>query len=194
MGRYIIGITGASGSIYGVRLAEEILKSKNEAYLVVTENGEKVIKYETGYSLQDVVKRLGTIAIGGINLCNINDMFSPIASGSFKIDGMAVIPCSMSALGRIANGISLNLLDRAADVCIKEKRKIVLVPRETPFSAIHLENMLKLSKCGVDILPAAPGFYNKPETIDDMVNFIAGKTLEHLGIENNLYKKWGNQQ
>lgn len=190
MKKYIIGITGASGSIYGIRLAEEILKLGNEVYLVVTQNGQKVMEYETGYSLQDTLKRLS--GTGSINLCDINDMFAPIASGSFKIEGMAVIPCSMSALGRISNGISLNLLDRAADVCIKEKRRLVLVPRETPFSTIHLENMLNLSKCGVDILPAAPGFYNRPNSIEDMVNFIVGKALEHLCIENGLYKKWGD--
>lgn len=190
MKKYIIGITGASGSIYGIRAAEEILKSKNVVYLVVTENGGRVLEYETGYSLENAAKRLEQT--GKLNICNIHDMFAPIASGSFKVDGMAVVPCSMSTLGRISNGISMNLLDRAADVCIKEKRKLVLVPRETPFSTIHLENMTRLSKCGVDILPANPGFYNKPQSIDDMVNFIVGKTLEHLGMENNLYQKWGN--
>ncbi|MDI6619428.1 MAG: flavin prenyltransferase UbiX [Clostridiales bacterium] len=189
MKKYIIGITGASGSIYGVRLAEEVLKRKNDVFLVITENGERVMEYETGYGLSDVIKRLSET--GNINLCGIHDIFAPIASGSFKVDGMAVVPCSMGTMGCLANGISLNLLDRAADVCIKEKRKLVLVPRETPLNTIHIENMLKLSKCGVDIIPAAPGFYNKPESIDDMVNFITGKVLEHLGMENDLYKKWG---
>ena len=191
MKKYIIGITGASGSIYGVRLAEEVLKRKNDVFLVITENGERVMEYETGYGLSDVIKRLSET--GNINLCGIHDIFARIASGSFKVDGMAVVPCSMGTMGCLANGISLNLLDRAADVCIKEKRKLVLVPRETPLNTIHIENMLKLSKCGVDIIPAAPGFYNKPESINDMVNFITGKVLEHLGMENDLYKKWGDR-
>lgn len=190
MKKYIIGITGASGSIYGIRLAEEILKARNEVFLVVTKNGWKVIDYETGYNLDGVVKRLE--CYGKVNLCDIEDLFAPIASGSFKVEGMAVVPCSMSTMGRISNGISINLLDRAADVCIKEKRKLILVPRETPLSTIHIENMLKLSRSGAIILPAAPGFYNRPQSIDDMVNFVAARILDHLGIENNLYKKWGD--
>ncbi|SKA87874.1 4-hydroxy-3-polyprenylbenzoate decarboxylase [Caloramator quimbayensis] len=189
MKKYIVGITGASGSIYGIRAAEELLKQNNEVYLTITDNGKKVMSYETGYEVGDIIEKLKNI--GKINLCNNNDLFEPIASGSFKVEGMVVAPCSMSAAGRMANGISLNLLDRAADVCIKEKRKLILVPREAPLSNIHLENMLKLSKSGAVILPASPGFYIKPQSVDDMINFIVSRILDSLNIENNLCKKWG---
>lgn len=188
MKKYIVGITGASGSIYGIRLAEEILKAQNEVFVVITDNGQKVMKYETGLEIDVFLKRLE--CFGKVNLCDINDLFAPIASGSFKVEGMVIAPCSMSAIGRISNGISLNLLDRAADVCIKEKRKLIVVPREMPFSTVHLENMLKLSQSGAVILPASPGFYNKPESIDDMINFVVSRILDNLDIENNISKRW----
>lgn len=188
MKKYIVGITGASGSIYGIHTAKEILKQNNEVYIVVTDNGKKVLSYETGYDFSDIVKELKNY--GKVNICNINDFFEPIASGSFKVEGMVVAPCSMSAIGRISNGICLNLLDRAADVCLKERRKLIIVPRETPLNNIHLENMLKLSKSGAVILPASPGFYIKPKSIDDIINFIVSRILDSLGIENNICKRW----
>ena len=191
MSRYIIGITGASGSVYALRLLEVLLGQGHEVHLVFTHNGLKVFNFETGIaitadSLSDFGKFDGTLIIH-----DVDDLFAPISSGSFITDGMAVIPCSMSTLGEIYTGASKNLLGRSADVCIKEKRKLVLVPRETPLSSIHLRNMLSLSELGVVILPAMPGFYQKPQTLNDMVDFVVSRVLDCMGIKNNLYKKWG---
>lgn len=122
---------------------------------------------------------------------DVEDLFAPTASGSFKTDGMIIISCSMSSLGEIANGVSKNLLGRSADVCIKERRKLVIVPRETPLSSIHLKNMLTLSEAGATILPAMPGFYHKPENLEDLIDFMVGKVLDTLNIDNNLFTKWG---
>lgn len=191
MSRYIVGITGASGSIYAVRLLEELLKAGHEVHLIVTGNGLKVMSYEIEYSNENCLGRLQAL-YDSLKLHDINNLFSSVASGSFKTEGMAVIPCSMSTLGEIACGVSKNLLGRAADVCIKENRKLVLVPRETPLSQIHLRNMLTLSEAGATILPAMPAFYQRPEGINDLVDFIVGRVLESLGIDNNLYKKWGD--
>ena len=205
MGSYIVGITGASGSIYGVRLIEELLVTGNDVHIVITDSGKKVIEYETGYHAEAFARHLeingNTISgkKGNRNFSNkgkvifyeIDNLFAAIASGSFKTDGMIVLPCSMSTLAEIANGISKNLLTRAADVCIKEKRKLVIVPRETPLSTIHLKNMLALSETGVTILPAMPGFYHKPQSMEDLINFVVGKVLDTLNIENQLFEKWG---
>lgn len=191
MARYIIGITGASGSIYGVRVIEELLRRENEVHLVLTQNGGKVLAYELEKSLKEVLSELNKCG-SRMFVHDIEDLFAPIASGSFKVDGMAIVPCSMSTLGEIANGVSKNLLGRAADVCIKEGRKLIIVPRETPLSSIHLKNMLTLCELGINILPAMPGFYQRPKTMDDIINFVVGRVLSGLGIENNLYLKWGN--
>lgn len=189
MARYIVGITGASGSIYGVRLMEELLKRNHEIHLVLTNNGEKVLSYELRKDLKSIIEEL-KIFNEKLLIHDINNLFAPIASGSFKVDGMVIIPCSMSTLAEVSSGVSKNLLGRAADVCIKEKRNLILVPRETPLSPIHLRNMLYLSEIGVKILPAMPGFYHHPESIDDIVNSIVGRVLDGLGIENTLYSKW----
>jgi len=179
--KIVIGITGASGIIYGVRLLEKL---KEEKFLVVSENAKKIMEYETKYKL-DKLKKLSE------HYYENNDFFPEISSGSFMFDAMVIAPCSMSTLSKIANGISDNLITRTAAVCLKEKRKLILVPRETPISTIHLQNMAKLSENGAVILPAMPGFYPKPENIDDAVNFVVGKIMDCLGIENTLYKRWG---
>ncbi|MBZ9687755.1 UbiX family flavin prenyltransferase [Clostridium estertheticum] len=192
MGRYIVGITGASGSIYGVRLIEELIKKDNEVYLVITNNGIKVLEYELEINfdlwLRDIKKSKGRLT-----LCGIDDMFSSIASGSFKTDGMVIVPCSMGTLSRISNGTSDNLLVRAADVMIKEKRKLILIPRETPLSSIHLQNMLFLSNLNVLIIPPMPVFYEKPKTIEDLVNITVGRILSSLNIDNEMYHPWGTK-
>ncbi|MCY6372668.1 UbiX family flavin prenyltransferase [Clostridium ganghwense] len=189
MERYVVGITGASGSIYGVRLVEELVKRDYEIYLIITDNGKKVLEYEIGYDFNKWIQNLNA-KNNKVKLCKINDMFSPVASGSFKTDGMIIVPCSMGTIAKLSCGISDSLLIRAADVMLKEKRKLVLVPRETPFNSIHLKNMLVLSELNVVIIPPIPAFYQKPKTIDDIVNGTVGRILEGLGIENELYYHW----
>lgn len=191
MSKYIVGITGASGSIYGIRLIEELLKTGNEVHMIVTNSGKQVTQFETGFSIDALLEHFKEFG-REVKVHDIENLFAPTASGSFKTDGMIIIPCSMSTLGEIANGVSKNLLGRSADVCIKERRKLVIVPRETPFNTIHLRNMLNLSEAGGIILPAMPGFYHKPESLMDVVDFVVGKVLDTLDIENNLFKKWGN--
>ncbi|WP_069650901.1 UbiX family flavin prenyltransferase [Caloranaerobacter ferrireducens] len=182
--RLIVGITGGSGAIYGVGLLKVLKELGVETHLVVSSMGEYVMQHECGISL-DELKELATHFHDNRNLA------APIASGSFKTDGMVIVPCSMKSLASIANGISDNLLTRAADVILKERRRLVLVTRETPLSAIHLENMLKLSRMGVTILPASPGFYNHPQSISDIVSSIIGRTLDQFEINHNLIKRWG---
>ncbi len=189
MGRYIVGITGASGSIYGVRLIEELIKADNEIYLVITDNGKKVLEYEVDIDFNQWLKNINENK-SKVKLCNIDDMFSCIASGSFKTDGMVIAPCSMGSLSKISNGTSDNLLIRAADVIIKEKRKLILIPRETPLSSIHLRNMLVLSDLNVTILPPMPAFYEKPKTIDDLINITIGRILSSLNVESDLHHEW----
>jgi 4-hydroxy-3-polyprenylbenzoate decarboxylase len=189
--KIIVGITGASGSIYGVRLLEELLSSKIEVHLIITKTGEKVLKYETSYDVLNLVKHLKSFG-DTLIVHDVDDLFASVASGSFKADAMVIIPCSMSTLAEMSSGITKNLLTRASDVCLKERRKLIIVPRETPLNNIHLKNMLMLSEAGAIILPAAPGFYHKPSSIDDMVNFIIGKVFDMLNIDNKLFTKWGD--
>jgi len=186
--RYIVGITGASGSVYAVRLLEELLRGGHEVHLVVSQTGQKVMEYETGMTIGPEFAE--AYPEGKLVIHPYDDLFASISSGSYKTDGMVIVPCSMTTLGEIATGSSRNLLGRAADVCIKERRKLVLVPRELPFSTIHLRNMLSLSEMGVVILPANPGFYHRPQSVNDIVDFIVSRILDMLGIENSLYPKW----
>lgn len=179
--KIVIGVTGASGVIYGVRLLENL---KEEKYLIVSENAKKIMEHETKYKLDEVEKLAE-------HYYENSDLFPEISSGSFMFDAMVIVPCSMSTLSKIANGIGDNLITRTASVCLKEKRKFILVPRETPLSTIHLQNMAKLSENGAIILPAMPGFYPKPENLDDIVTFVVGKIMDCLGIKNNLYRRWG---
>src|ERR687884_2389111 len=174
--RLVVAITGSSGVIYGTKTLEALYNLKIETHLVLSEWGEKNIKFETSNTI-DYVKSLAT------RHYDINNMAAAISSGSFLTDGMIIVPCSMKTLSSIANGYDDNLISRAATVTIKESRKLVVVPRETPLSRIHLENMLKLSQIGVTVLPAMPGFYYKPKTMDDMITHIVGKMLDQFGIE-----------
>lgn len=183
--RLVVAITGSSGVIYGTKTLEALYNLKIETHLVLSEWGEKNIKYETSNTI-DYVKSLAT------RHYDINNMAAAISSGSFLTDGMIIVPCSMKTLSSIANGYDDNLISRAATVAIKESRKLVVVPRETPLSRIHLENMLKLSQIGAIVLPAMPGFYHKPNSIDDLIDHIVGKILDQFNIGQNMFRRWGN--
>ena len=200
MKNIVVGITGASGSIYGLRLIEELLAAEMRVTVLLTNAGRQVLAFETGLEIADD-KRQGLQQLkeyfkadGSLRYFALNDFFAPIASGSSSPDAVVICPCSMGTAGRIAAGLSDNLLERAADVALKEKRTLLLVPRETPFNQIHLENLLRLSKAGAQILPAMPGFYQQPETVADLVNFLVGKILDNLGIAHQLFKRWGTEK
>src|SRR5215471_10537042 len=180
----IVAITGSSGVIYGIKMLECLKDLKIKTHLVLSEWGQKNIELETEKSVE-YVKGLATACY------DIKNMAAPISSGSFKTDGMSIVPCSMKTLSSIANGYDDNLISRAASVCIKESRKLVIVPRETPLSRIHLQNMSKLADIGVIVLPAMPGFYHRPKSIDDLVTHIAGKILDQFDIDHNVFRRWG---
>lgn len=179
----IVGITGASGVIYAVKLLEVLNKVGKETGLIVSEIGEKILKYELGLSVNDLKEKSDYYF-------EYKDLTAPINSGSFLFESMVIIPCTMKTLSAIAHGYTDNALTRAADVALKEKRKLILVPRETPLRLVHLENMLKICKEGGIILPAAPAFYHNPKTIDELINFIVGKILDILEIKHDLFKRW----
>jgi len=180
----IIGISGASGVQYGIRLLQVLCPMNIETHLVITKAAKQIIRIETDLSVPEV-EGLAS------HVYSENEFTAPIASGSHRFDGMVVAPCSMKTLGSIANGISDTLLTRTADVCLKEGRKLILMTRETPLSQIHLENMLKLQQAGAVVLPACPAFYSRPKTVDELIDFMVGRTLDLLGIENELYRRWG---
>ncbi len=190
MKKIIVGLTGASGSPYFADLVDNLLSYCDEICLVASEPGEKVFFHEMGKPLEAYLSVWQEKNPGLYREAN-NNLFGRAASGTGGYEAMVIAPCSMTTLGRLAAGISDSLLTRAADVMIKEGRKLVLLPRETPLSAIHLENMLKLSRLGVSILPAMPAFYQHPCTLEELVHFVTGKTLENLGIAHDLYQKWG---
>jgi len=182
-----IAITGASGVIYGKRLLEELHNKKVETHLVISQAAKEIIKLE----LESSEKNLEKLAN---HVHEIDDWSSPIVSGSFKTDGMVIVPCSMKTLAGIASGFAENVILRAADVTLKEQRKLILVPRETPLNIIHLRNMLDLAKQGAIIVPSMPAYYHKPKKIDDLVDFVVGRILDVLGIEHDLYKRWQDIQ
>jgi flavin prenyltransferase len=192
MKKIILGLTGASGSVYFLRLAEQLSLQEVELHLIASQLGEQVLQYETGITLSEQVKSWNNNCAKVILEDNSN-LFSAVASGSSRFDAMAIVPCSMSTLAKLAHGITETLLTRAADVMIKERRRLVLVPRETPLSTVHLKNMLELSQLGATILPAMPGFYGKSETMNELIDFVVGKTLDGLEIENNYYQRWEGQ-
>ena len=197
MGTYTIAITGASGSIYGVRLLKFLLKRGDKVYLTITKEGGLILKDEVGYSWQGNEKIVEKKIKKDLNLpksslyyYNEDNLLAPMSSGSSKVDAMVIIPCSMKTLSGIAHGYANNLVERAADVMIKEGRTLILVPRETPLSSIHLKNMFLLSEMGVRIIPAMPAFYSHPENIDQLVDFMVGKVIDSMAIDNNLYRRW----
>lgn len=189
MKKIVVGITGASGSIYAKRLIEVLLNEGIYVNIVATEKGKQVFKYELSLDLDFWVKDL-TRSYKNVKLEDNNNLFAGVASGSNKYDAVIILPCSMGTLAEISHGLSKNLLCRAADVALKEGRKLIIVPRETPLNSIHLENMLRLSKLGVGIIPAMPGFYHHPTSMNDLVDFLIGKILDYLNINNKLFNKW----
>lgn len=196
--RIFLALSGASGSIYGLRLAGELCCRGVELTVCATPSGQLVCREETGLDLSgdpaSATERLHDYLgeADSLRVVAYDDLFFCSASGSAAPDAMIVAPCSMGTLGRIAAGISGNLVERSADVMLKERRPLLLVPRETPFSRIHLENMLRLDRVGARIIPAMPAFYHKPASIDDLVDFVVGKVLDQLGICNELYRRWGS--
>ena len=181
--RLIVGISGASGVIYGVRLLQTLKALPVETHLVMTRTAEVTLAHETGMKVADV-RRLADVAYP------IDDLAAAISSGSFQTIGMIVAPCSMRSLGEIAHGISSNLLTRAADVVLKERRRLVLVARETPLHTIHLRNLVTVSELGAIVAPPMPAFYNKPKTLDDVIDHTVGRLLDLFGLDTGKIKRW----
>ena len=189
----VLAITGASGAPYGVRLLEQLVAARRPVSLIVSAHGWRLLGMEAGIADQAALKR----RVGGaawdrsVTAYDDTDRGAPPASGSARSSGMVVCPCSMGTLAAIAHGTSRSLIERAADVTLKERRPLLLVPRETPLGVIHLENMLRVSRAGAMVLPAAPGFYHGPQRIDDLIDFIVARILDHLGVEHRLSGRWG---
>jgi len=194
--KIIVAICGASGSIYGIRLLKALLEKPIHVKLILSNAGEAVLQHETRYETPDMKKYLKTEGVrfhpdATFEQYAPDNLFASPASGSFRHNGMVIAPCSMKTMGTIAAGIAGNLIHRAADVCLKEKHPLILVPRETPLSKIHLKNMLQVADAGATILPAAPSFYSQPETIHHLVDTVVARILDHIGIEQNIVKPWG---
>ncbi len=185
--KIIVGISGASGAIYGVRLLEALKGAGVQTYLILTDNAEKTIEFETGKSVREV-KELATAVY------DINDMAAPVSSGSFRTDGMVIAPCSIKTLSGIANSYDDNLLIRSADCILKERRRLIALVRETPLHLGHIELMEKVTKTGGIIMPPVPAFYSRPETVDDIVNQTVGKILDLLDIECGSFRRWNGIQ
>jgi 4-hydroxy-3-polyprenylbenzoate decarboxylase len=198
IGPISVAITGASGSAYGLRLVEALIAADRQVYLMISKAGEMVLPLETDLQLPSdtaAAERYLSDHFGAgegqLRLFGREEWTAPVASGSNPPQAMVVCPCTAGTLSAIATGASNNLLERAADVMLKEQRKLILVVRETPLSAIHLENMLKLARLGVVVMPASPGFYNRPQQVEQLVDFMVARVLDHLGIEHQLMERWG---
>lgn len=200
MSRYIIGISGASGAPYARKVLQALATSEHQIDLVITQSGRKVLTVEENVNLmgnidQDINELSKWLTVDlmsrdGFTLHDSQNVAADIASGSCHVDAMAVVPCSGGTLARIAHGVSQGLLERAADVTLKERRTLILVPRETPLSLVHIRNMKTVTEAGAIVLPASPGFYNHPQSIDDIINMIAGRILYHLGAGSDLLQVW----
>lgn len=193
-----VALTGASGAQYGLRLIEALVAADHEVWVMISKAAHLVIATETDVDLPARPERLAEALIsrsgarpGQVRCFGREDWMAPVASGSGAPSSMVICPCSTGTLSAVATGASNNLIERAADVALKERRQLILVPREAPFSAIHLEHMLALTRMGAVILPAAPGFYHQPKTIDDLVDFIVARILNQLGIAHRLVPRWG---
>ena len=196
-----VALTGASGMPYGVRLIERLIESGVRVQLLYSQVAQIVARQEMDLTLparaadlQDDFSRRFAAQPGQLEVYGREEWFAPLASGSNPPDAMVICPCTMGTLAAVAAGLAQNLIERAADVVLKEGRKLVLVPRETPFSAIHLENMLKLARAGAVILPPNPGFYNHPQSVQDMVDFVVARVLDQLGVEHRLMRRWGEAE
>lgn len=193
---YIVALTGASGSIYGIQLIKAFVELGHQVALIISDSSRAVIKEEMGCVLpefpesQDIASLCDIQNPQAVSVYPCDDLTAPVASGSYPVKGMVIAPCSMATLGAIASGAGRNLIHRAADCAIKEGRKLILMPRETPLHAIHLENMLKLSRSGVVVAPAMPAFYAGSQRVSDLVNFMVGKILDQFGIEHFRYPRW----
>ena len=194
--RVLLGVTGASGSIYASRVLDLLVQRIERVYVVVTESGEKVAKHEL--VADSVLRRVleGHLTQDEKNIIRHfqnNDLFAPCASGSAAPHAVVILPCSMGSLSRIALGNSGNLIERASDVALKQKRKLLICPRETPLNLIHLRNMVSLSEAGAEMIPMMPGFYQHPKSMEDLVDFCAGKVLEQLSLTHDLYRPWNSR-
>jgi 4-hydroxy-3-polyprenylbenzoate decarboxylase len=192
----VVAITGGSGSPYAVRLLQVLCRAGRTVHLTVSTSGAQVLREETGLAV--ALTRFdptvfGDLGSGKLIYHHQSDFNAGIASGSFRTAGMVVSPCSMSTLASIAHGITANLVTRAADVHLKERRKLILVPRETPLSLVHIENMAAVTRAGAIVLPAMPGWYHQPRTLEDLVDFVVARICDQLGVEVNLMKRWGDQ-
>lgn len=192
-GRLVVGVTGASGAIYAQRFLMQAVKHYREIYLILSEQAIQVASTELGVQL--VRERWSTTDWLGeefpqVKLLGSKNYFTPPASGSFRHDGMVIVPCSMGSIGRIAHGISDDLLTRSADVCLKEGRKLIVVPREMPMNTVMLRNMATLSEVGATVLPACPAWYARPQTLEELADTVVARILQNLGVEHNLVGEW----
>ncbi|MGE5415488.1 MAG: UbiX family flavin prenyltransferase [Acidobacteriota bacterium] len=190
MSKYVVAITGASGVIYGVRFVNWMLENGYEVHLIVSEPGLIVMREELGWDIAQLSELPALLSPGMIVVHDNKDIAAKPASGSFRHDGMIIIPCTMSTLSGVAHGTSKNLTERAADVALKEGLPLVVVPRETPLSIVHLRNMLVLAEAGARIIPAMPAFYGKPSSMEELVDFVIGKVLDNINITNNVYNRY----
>ncbi|MBS0498500.1 MAG: UbiX family flavin prenyltransferase [Gammaproteobacteria bacterium] len=195
-----LAFTGASGMPYGIRLLEMLLQQDKQVYLLYSKVAQVVAQQEMSLALPSSAKEAETffnrhyrLPDGQLRVFGREEWFAPVASGSNPADAMVICPCTMGTLAAVAAGMSQNLIERAADVTLKENRPLIIVPREMPFSVIHLENMLKLARSGTVILPANPGFYHHPQTVQDLVDFVVARILDHLGVKHNLIARWGEE-
>ena len=200
MGACTVVVTGASGSVYGMRLIEQLVLAGHEVSVVFTDAGREVTAYELSFDLPLDDAKVAAVALATflelpsaehLRIAYAGELFDAIASGSHRTDAMVVCPCSMGFVASVAHGLADDLPERAADVMLKERRPLVLVPRETPLSLVHLRNLTACAEAGAIVVPAMPAFYQRPESVDDLVSFVVGKVLDVLGVEHGLFTRWG---
>lgn len=192
----VVGMTGASGAVYAVRLLQELVRLNQRVHLLISGAAWEVLRLEMGWPVTagdwPLFREKAGIASDRVSVHDLGDFSAPVASGSYLTRAMVIVPCSMGTLAAVATGASDNLLERAADTHLKEGRPLILVPRETPLHLIHLENMVRAARAGARIVPAMPGFYHRPETLMDLVDFVVGKILDQLRLPHGLFRRWGS--